>query len=185
MIQFSEIKNATERKKVKDLYLRAIPAHERAPFFWLWWKRKRKNVSFVNIYDEEKWVGFVFFSLYKDLVYVWFFAIDDSIRSKGYGSAVFSEIKRLYPNHRVVLGIEAPNSTAENAEQRVKRKQFYEKNGFRESGYSIQQKKDSFELLLIGETLHMEEIYSAFKEVDWLVGTLTAWTGKKKVKKKD
>ena len=94
-VKFTEILNSTERKKVQELYNKSVPAHEKAYFYPLWWKRKRKNVSFLNIFDKDKWVGFVFYSLYKDLVYVWFFATHDTKGSKNYDSAMFTEIKRL------------------------------------------------------------------------------------------
>ena len=172
-IKFTEIQNSEEKNKVKSLFQRAIPANERTPFFWLWWKRKRPAVSFVNVYDDEDWVGAVFFSTHKDLVYVWIFAIDDTVRSKGYGSAVFTEIKRLYPNHRILLGIEEPHENAKNNEQRIKRKQFYERNGFRSTGIIVKQFV-SLELMLIGdtETFHIDELFETMKEVDWFAGTL-------------
>ena len=186
-IQFTEIQNSAEKKKIKSLFQRAIPAHERPPFFWLYRKRKRENVSFFNVYDGNEWVGAVFFSVHKSLVYVWVFAIDDSVRSKGYGSAVFLEIRRLYPDHRILLGIEAPRENAKNSEQRIKRKQFYERNGFRETGYFAKQFNDSFELLLIGDTesFKIEEFFGAMKEVSWTLGAVNEWLGKKQIRKKE
>ena len=179
-IKFTEIQNSEEKKKIKSLFQRAIPVNERTPFFWLYGKRNRPNVSFVNVYDGDTWVGAVFFSTHKDLVYVWIFAIDDSVRSKGYGSAVFTEIKRLYPNHRILLGIEETNENAKNNEQRIKRKQFYERNGFRSTGLVANQMGVAIELMLIGdtETFQIKELFEALKSVDWFAGTLTTLLGK-------
>ena len=174
MIRFTEIKNSEEKQKIKSLFKRAIPVNERTPFFWLYAKRKRPNVSFVNVYDGDTWVGAVFFSTHKDLVYVWIFAIDDSLRSKGYGSAVFTEIKRLYPNHRILLGIEEPDENSKNNEQRIKRKQFYERNGFRSTGLVANQMGVGIEVMLVGDTesFHIDELFENIKQVDWIAGTL-------------
>ena len=183
-IKFTEIQNATERKNVQELYNKSVPAHEKAYFYPLWWKRNRPNISFVNIYDEDKWVGFVFFSLYKDLVYVWFFATYDTVHSKAYDSAMFDEMKRLYPDHRIAVSIEAENEHADNAAQSIKEKQFYEKNGFRETGYFVKRKADSFEIMLIGKSFHIEELCSVNKAVYPLIGRFLASDLKKQIQKK-
>jgi hypothetical protein len=83
------------------------------------------------------------------------------------------------------LAIETTDENAENSEQRIKRRRFYEKNGFRETGYVVKRKSDSFDLMLIGNSFHIDELYTIFKEVDWLSGTLTAWLGKKQIRKKE
>jgi len=183
-VKFTEIQNAAERKQVQELYSKDVPAHEKAYFHFLWWKRKRPNVSFVNIYDEDKWVGFVFFSLYKDLVYVWFFATYDTIGSKDYDSAMFAEMERLYPNHRIVVSIEAENESADNAEQSTKEKQFYEANGFRDTGYFVKRKADSFKLMLIGKSFHIEELYSVNKDVYPLIGRFIVLDLRKQIQRK-
>jgi hypothetical protein len=185
MIKFTEIENSTEKNKIKTLYHTAIPAEERVPFFWIYPKRKRENVSFFNIYDGDEWAGFVYFSYNKDLIYVWFFAIDDTVCSKDdYESAMFAEIKRLYPNHRVVLPIEAENENAENAKQSIEKKQFYEKIGFRETGYFVKRKEDSFEIMLIGESFHIEELYSINKAVFRFIGRFIVRSLKKQIQTK-
>ncbi|MCL2842304.1 MAG: hypothetical protein FWE28_02390 [Oscillospiraceae bacterium] len=183
-IKFTKIQNATERKEVQELYNKSVPAHEKAYFYPLWWKRKRPNISFVNIYDEDKWVGFVFYSLHKDLVYVWFFATCDTTVSKEYDSAMFAELKRLYPNHRIAVSIESENETADNAEESAKEKQFYESNGFRETGYFVKRKADSFEIMIIGKSFHIEELCSVNKAVYPLIGRFLASDLRKQIQKK-
>jgi len=183
-IKFTKIQNATQRKKVQELYNESVPAHEKAYFYPLWWKRKRSNISFVNICDEDKWVGFVFFSLYKDLIYIWFFATCDTVHSKEYDSAMFDKMKSLYPNHRIAVSIEAENENADNAEKSTREKQFYEKNGFRETGYFVKRKTDSFEIMLIGESFHIEELCGVNKAVYPLIGWFLASDLRKQIQKK-
>ena len=184
VVKFTEIQSKFERKKINDLYYKSVPPHEKSFVLFFWWKRKRANVSFVNIYDEDKWVGFLFFSFNADLVYVWFFAIDDTIFFEDYASAMFSEIKRLYPNHRIALSIEAENENADNAEKSIKGKLFYKQNGFHETGYFVKRKEDSFEIMLSGETFHIDELYSINKEIGWLIGRLIVRSLKKEIQRK-
>jgi len=184
MIQLTEINNSVERNKIKSLYCTALPAEERMPFFWIYSKRKRKNVSFFNIYDGDEWAGFVYFSHNKDLIYVWFFAIDENARSKGYGSAVLAEIKRLYPDFRIVLGVEMIDENAENNAQRIKRKRFYERNGFRETDYMLQYRDLKVEFLLFGDSFDIEELYAIFRKSGWLIGGFIATMWKSVIRKK-
>jgi hypothetical protein len=183
-VKFTEILSSDERKKVRELYNKSVPAHEKAYFYLLWWKRKRQNVSFVNIYDEDKWVGLVFYSLYKDLVYVWFFVTHDTKSSKNYDSAIYCEVKRLHPNHRIAVPIEAENEDGENSEKSTKEKQFHEENGFKETGYFVKRKTDSFEIMLIGESFDIEELYNANREVYPLMGRFIVSGMKKQIQKK-
>jgi len=183
-IKFTEIQNSSERKQVQELYNNSVPAHEKAYFYPLWWKRKRPNISFVNIYDEEKWVGFVFYSIFKDLVYVWFFATNDTATSKEYDSAMFSELKMLCPNHRIAVTIEAENEDSDNAEQSTREKQFYENNGFVETGYFVKRKADSFEIMLIGKSFHIEELYDVNRDVYPILSRFIISDMKKQIQKK-
>jgi ribosomal protein S18 acetylase RimI-like enzyme len=61
---------------------------------------------------------------------VLYLAVDGSLRGKGYGSRVLSQIKAEKPGQRTVLNIEPLDEKAPNAEQRRKRLAFYERNGF-------------------------------------------------------
>jgi len=183
-LKFTQIQTATERKQVQELYNKSVPAHEKAYFYPLWWKRKRPNTSFVNIYNEDKWVGFVFYSFHKDLIYVWFFATHDTTTSKSCDSAMFAELKRQYPNHRIAVSIESENESADNAEQSVKEKQFYENNGFKETGYFVKRKTDSFELMQIGKSFQIEELYRINKEIYPLIGRFVVSGLQKQIQQK-
>ncbi|MCL2527288.1 MAG: hypothetical protein FWE42_02625 [Defluviitaleaceae bacterium] len=182
-VKFTEIKNTTEKKQVQELYNKSVPAHEKIYFHILWWKRKRKRVSFVSIYHENKWVGFIFYSYYKDLVYVWFFATYDTTTSKEYDSAMFAELKRLYPNHRIAVSIEAENENADNAKHSAREKQFYKKTGFKETGYFVKRKTDSFEIMLIGKSFDIEEFYTINKIEYPLIGRFIVSDMKKQMQK--
>lgn len=183
-VKFTEIQNAVERKKINELYVKSVPAHEKSFVYFFWLKKGRKNVLFVNIYDDNKWVGFVFLSFNKDIVYVWFFATLDADCSREYESAMFSEIKRLYPSHCIVLSIEAENLNGDNAKQSMEGKQFYEKIGFRETSYFVKRADDSFAIMFIGKTFHIEQFYSIHKEMGWLTGGLMVRSHKKQLQKR-
>jgi len=183
-IKFTKIKTKAERQLIQELYNKSVPAHEKSYFYLLWWKRNRKNVSFVNIYDDEKWVGFAYYSTHDDLIYIGFFATVDSKTSKVYDGAMFDEFKRLYPNHRLAIPIVIENLGADNSEQAVKEKDFYQNNGFESTGYFVQRASDSFEIVLVGADFDIEELYRVNKEVYPLIGNLLSSVTKKQIQKK-
>ena len=64
------------------------------------------------------------------MVYVCFFAVGVSYRSCGYGSEILSRLKELYPAYQIVLDIEAADESAPNLVQRIRRRDFYRRNGY-------------------------------------------------------
>jgi len=183
-IKFTAIQTKSERKYVQELYNRSVPAHEKSYFYLLWWKRKRKNVSFVNVYDSDKWVGFAYYSTHDDLVYIGFFATVDSKTSKKYDEAMFNEFKRLYPKHRIAISIEIENTVSDNVDQAAKEATFYHEIGFKPSGYYVFKETDSFEVVVFGGDFDIEELYRVNKEVYPLIGNFLSSVTRKQIQKR-
>ena len=132
-------------------------------YFTLFGKANLKILNFIVWYDGELWIGFNYLLFYKDLIFVQYVAIDSNIRSKGYGGKVIEKIKEIYPEYRIALGIEQLNKEAKNNELRIRRKNFYLKNGFIDSGYYVKQKPVPFELLFYGKYIEIEEVLETIK----------------------
>jgi GNAT superfamily N-acetyltransferase len=148
---------------VESLYKRAFPRNERAPLWLLIHKVAKGKLQFNSLYDNESWIGLISTSVCKYIVYVIYFAIDDTHRSGGFGSKVLTALKERNPDKRIVLTIEPINDKANNFTQRVKRKKFYEKNGYRSSGYIVEEFGQSFEMLLLGASISPEEIRMVYR----------------------
>ena len=71
------------------------------------------------------------------MIFIMFLAVDESLRTKGYGSAILKEIKNRYPDKKIMVSIEPCNDSAPDIEVRKRRKAFYRKNGYSETGYMI------------------------------------------------
>ena len=102
------------------------------------------------IYDGEDFVGFTTVFPGTKLAYVFFLAISSNVRSKGYGTKVLDLLRRQYAGRRVVLDIEPDDPSVPDNELRRRRKQFYLRNGFLESGYLLEYCGLSFEILYDG-----------------------------------
>lgn len=61
-----------------------------------------------------------------------YFAIVDSVRGQGYGSRALRALQEQYADRHFFLEIESIYDDCENVEQRMRRKQFYLRNGMTE-----------------------------------------------------
>lgn len=132
----------------RALYEAAFPAHERIPFWFLLRRTKLSSVEFLAYYDEGVFVGTSYVITHNDFSLVLYLAIDSTHRSKGYGSAVLHKLDSHYQDKRIALEIETLDPKAANYEQRVRRKSFYEKNGYKDSGLLIDDKDEVYEVLV-------------------------------------
>lgn len=126
-------------KLIKRLYTTAFPAEERAPFWILAGKSKKEFVDFLSVRSDADFIGFVYIVNYKDLSYLFFFAVDDKYRGQGLGSRILEEVRARYSDRRLFLAIEQLDKNADNYEMRVRRKNFYQRNGFRDLNCRIRE----------------------------------------------
>lgn len=156
-------KHPQQINKVKELYLDSLPQNERIPMNLLLWKAKKDFVDFLVIYDEDVFVGFTYLMTCNDLTYVLYLAIDNNIRSKGYGSRTLTLLKEKYPNNRIILNIEVVDKIADNYEQRLTRRKFYIRNGYKGSTLLYQDRWGLYEVLIYRDQVDKEEFYDLLK----------------------
>lgn len=130
------IKNKDCLKNAKKLYSSAFPIAERILFFMLERACKKDRANFFGIYDAQTFAGIVYLVLVDDAALIFYFAVDEKLRGKGYGSAILSALKEKYPGTRIFLEIEKPDEHAKNNPERLRRKAFYERNGFVPCGFT-------------------------------------------------
>ena len=159
-LDFIDIK---KNKKVTKLYNEAFPKDERIPIWLLKILARKNKAKFYGIYDNEKFVGLVYNIFYKDIVFVFYLAIDKATRGQGYGTKVLDSIKEKYKNYRIILCIEPVDENSDNYEQRVKRKNFYLKNGFKDSNYTIKERNIIYEMLYYNENVTSQEFQELMK----------------------
>ena len=70
--------------------------------------------------DNNEFLGLVYTISTKKLVYVFFLAVTEENRSKGYGSKILDKIKEMNPQKIVTLAIEdTEDENANNLEERI------------------------------------------------------------------
>lgn len=151
--------------KVIDLYKHAFPGAQHIPTWLLRYKLRNGKAGFSSIYTDDTWIGLIYITEYKDIIFIQFLAISESHHSGGYGSKVMDSMQDTYSGKRVVLNIEVLDSQIKNNPQRIRRKAFYEKNGFSSSGYIVLEPKEKLEMLIHGGSISKEEIEAIYKDL--------------------
>lgn len=164
MISFINTKNHKECiGNIKKLYNEAFPKDEQVPFFYLKQRAKQSISDIFGIYDEDRFIGLLCMVYHKDIVFLWYLAIAEEERGKGYGSLILSEIAQKYKNYRLILNIEEIDENNKDDQQK-KRKQFYLKNGYRECGFKTKEYGVVYEMLCLGEEVTYEEYAEMMKK---------------------
>lgn len=161
---FLDIKDDKKcKKEVKKLYNIAFPRNEKFPFFALNFLSRNNKAKFYGIYDKDNFIGLLYSIYYKDIVYVFYFAISEGLRGKRYGSKVLESIKEKYSKYRIILMIEEIDENSNNYNERVKRKKFYLNNGFKDLNYKVKEAGVIYEMLGYNNEVTHEEYRDLMK----------------------
>lgn len=126
---------------------------------------KSGNFDFWALSDKDIFVGFMVIQTYKDLAYLFFLAIDSSCRSKGYGSSAIETMKATYPDKKHVVDFEMLDDTSDNNEQRKKRREFYLRNGYKETGLFLSYLGVDYEVFCMDAEFDEEEFKDMMKNI--------------------
>ena len=138
-------------KAVKRLQKTAFPKSEQMPLAAMHLLALRKGIEYTAYYDSDLFCGITYTVVTGTDVFVLYLAVDDAVRSNGYGSEILAFLKEKYPAKQISPNVEPPDNGADNIEQRIKRIAFYKRNGFSLTGYRA---KDYSHEYLIMSTAH-------------------------------
>ena len=144
-------------KHIKRLYNSAFPSEERAPFRVLANRSVKDCVDFLSIHSGDEFIGFAYVVNYNDLSYLFYFAVEEKYRGMGFGSDVLKALKQRYSDRRLFLAIETLDENADNYDMRVRRKNFYMRNGFEDLKSKIREGSMYYSALGIGGDIGDEE----------------------------
>ncbi len=127
---------------------------------------RQGQVDFRALYDKSSFVGFMVISLYDNICYLFFLAITPQARSCGYGSQALTLINDLYPGKQQVVDFEMLDDSAPNHEQRISRRAFYLRNGYKETGKYISYLGVDYEILCKTEPFDFESFKRMMERFD-------------------
>ncbi len=147
-IRFTDIKkDRSDIRKIKQLYKSAFPPAERAPFHILLRGAKKKNVDFLSCMNGDEWVGMFYVVNHLDMSYVFYFAVAEEKRRKGFGTAILKAALEKYGGRRLFLAIEEVGEQYGNFAERAGRLRFYENAGFVRTGQKVQEADVIYDLM--------------------------------------
>lgn len=153
------------RKRVKEIYVSSFPKEERMPFLLMLLMSKMKNTKFLCFRNEGKDVcGLAYLGAVNHVTFIMFLAVSKTARSKGYGSCMLKSIELLYPENKIIVSIERCDENVVDIEKRIRRKKFYIKNGYQETGYLVKLPNILQEVLIKNGEFDEEEFSSFFKK---------------------
>lgn len=120
--------------KVCKLYLSAFPKIERHTLRELFSASARGDAEFLRFSENGRFIGLAYMIVRGDVAFLLYFAVEENKRSKGHGSAILEAIKDRYDGKDVVLLIESLHEECGNMDIRVRRRGFYLRNGFHDTG---------------------------------------------------
>ena len=154
------LKSIQEIKNIKDLksiYYEAFPENERVPLFYLKYKAKKSVADFFVVYDDTSCIGMVYTVYYNDIIFILYLAVKQNQRGNGYGSKILNLLKSRFPNKRIILNIEEVIPNCENYSQRLKRQDFYSKNGFKLYDLNTQEGDINYQMMYYNKSVSYEE----------------------------
>ena len=135
-LRVERVRSSKRKKDVKQIYVDAFSKEERMPFpmmiamSYLW------NTEFLSYYDGDTLCGIIYLATVGRQTFVMFFAVDEKQRSCGYGSQILDCVQKAYPKNKIIISIEpCCDKSTDNLEVRIRRKNFYLRNGYKETGY--------------------------------------------------
>lgn len=147
------------------LYEAAFPGCEKKPFSSMLEKAAEGSVDMLMLEEDGEFAGLAITMKAGDLVLLDYFAIAGNMRSRGYGSRALQLLSEYYKGKRFFLEIESVYEEADNLPQRMRRKQFYLKNGLTELGIMANIYETDMELLGRDMSMTYEEYVDVYRIV--------------------
>lgn len=137
---------------VRQIYDYSFPDDERMPFDRLLSMADANHVLYAW-YDDNTLVGMTFTFVYDHLAYLSYICIKMDEQDHGYGSKILQALENVYS--RIVVDIEKIKT--EQDEEQKRRKQFYMRNHFHETGVFYYIYNVDYELLSTKESVTGKE----------------------------
>ncbi len=124
------------QNRIEEVYMSSFDEYERLSISYITHKTKNKDIDFLAFYDDELFVGLAYTININNKLCILYFAIDESYRSKGYGSRALEKIKEINENKIIFLTIREVDKKYHDYITRNRRLNFYQKNGFARNDFT-------------------------------------------------
>lgn len=151
--------------RIYKLYRQAFPRYERKPFAIIRSMYKKGNTDIWHFEKEGKFSGFVFTVNRENAILIDYLAVTSNSRGKGIGSEIIAQMRNHYTPKGIFVEIESVFAKCDNVEERLRRKEFYLKNGMIPMKVMVVLFGVEMELLGIDCKLNFDEYFEFYHDV--------------------
>lgn len=146
-------------ERLKTLYQTAFPENEQIPWDKLVQLIDKMHLDFTAYYEDEVFIGFTIVFPHEPFNWYWYFAVRPELRGQGKGQKILTTLIEKYKGKTCVLDMESPKQECDNKEQRIRRHDFYLRNGFRDTNLYKKYGNLEMTIMIMGDV--------AFTMQDW------------------
>ncbi len=151
-------------RKIRKLYVESFPENERFSLGMML-RNKSGHYETFAFYNEGVFCGFAILLNSLDISHIIYFATVPEMRGKGLGAKALSSIGRIKSGMRIIVDIEREIPGCEENEIRRRRKNFYLRNGFKETEVRYRWQDEAYEILVTGGELSGEDFGNFWKSL--------------------
>lgn len=144
---------------VSNLQMTAFPPEERFTMEEILALAESDHIEYKSFWEEKQLCGILFYNIGETMLYLFYLAVPPEMRSKGYGAQLLHWLSGMYPDKTIVGNIEPTGLDAENEYQRIRRYEFYNRNGFHREPFRLFDDSGMYDIIFTG---------SAFDEKEYL-----------------
>ena len=128
----------------------ALPEYERFTFGDMFASNVDGNLEILEILADGMPAGFLVTRRYREITYLAYLAVRIDLRSKGIGGGALRLLLARNAGRRTIVEFESPAPGAADGDLRLRRRSFYLRNGFSETGWYTYYDDTEFEIACAG-----------------------------------
>lgn len=157
--------NFVDYKKLDRIMKRQFPPEEYMSLNRLLALQDIGDVEIWALYDNKELVGFTALRTKYNMAYLFFLAFDDMYQGRGYGKEAVRKIKKLYSDKALTVDFELVDENSTNNGQRIRRRNFYLKSGFYETGWGLAYLGVRYEIFCMNKPFQINNFKSMLNEL--------------------
>ena len=116
------------------LYLSAFPKIERHTLREMHRAATKGRAEYLAFSEAGRFVGLAYMIVRGKVAFLLYFAVKDELRNEGRGGCILAALKERYEGRDLMLLIESLHEPCSNRDIRIRRKNFYLRNGMHDTG---------------------------------------------------
>jgi len=135
-----------EYSKARKLMAAVFPKKEQTPMLFLMATLFIKQNHFFAIYEDDVFVGFVYYIEYDKYIGILYLAIVPEIQNAGYGGRIIDSFIDYFKKP-LALNLKSSSGSLQESVKEEKLLSFYREHGIKQTGYYFQYGKQEYQVL--------------------------------------